>query len=572
MSRQLGIDENLCKVMINRNITARDEIDMYLNTHLKKLFSPNLMKDMERAVDILSEKINKNKKIRIISDYDVDGIISCYILLKSLKNIGGDIDYYIPHRVTDGYGISEKMVRDAANDGIDTIVTCDNGISAFAPVDLAKKLGMTIIITDHHEIPYDIDNNGDKQYKIPGADAIVNPKQLDCTYPFKELCGAGVAFKLIQSIYDNFGKKAEDSYEYMQYLCIATVCDIVDLISENRILVKHGLERLNHTNNKGLKALIEVNDLNNKELSTYSLGFIIGPCLNAAGRLEHGEIALKLLLAEDPLEAASLARHIYDLNIKRKQLTEDGLNETISIIEKDTIKYDKVIIVLNKNLHESVVGIIAGRIKDLYHLPTIVLTQSENTIKGSARSIDNYHLYDELNVCRDILEKFGGHAMAAGLSIEESNIKNLRERMNQQFAISDNDLMPRLYIDAQYDIDNITLDFIEHLGVLEPFGKGNEKPIFGDKNIKIIKARYLGKNNTVLKLELYKNDSQKIEGIMFNCDDDIENYLKKKWGKNEVEKMFLGKSNNILVDIAYYPKINEYMGKRTIQVNIIHIK
>ncbi|MFZ7132012.1 MAG: single-stranded-DNA-specific exonuclease RecJ [Eubacteriales bacterium] len=572
MSQQLKLSEAVCRIMVNRGITSREDIDSYIHAGREKLHDPRLMRDMQKVINILRQKIKEEKRIRIVSDYDVDGIISCYILYTALKRCNGKVDYYIPHRVTEGYGINEHIVREAKREGIDTIITCDNGIAAISQVQLAKQLEMTVIITDHHEVPYRMNESGEKIYEIPIADAILNPKQKQCTYPFKALCGAGVVFKLVQGLYHQCAIPFQEVFDYLQFVAIATVCDIVDLIGENRIIVKHGLDQMNHTTNIGLKALLKVNNLHNKKINGYTLGFIIGPCLNAAGRLGHAHRALELLLEEEPITACKVAEEILNLNQERKDLTEKGLQDVLNILEDENAIEDKVKVIFNHELHESVIGIIAGRVKDLYHLPVIILTSSEDCVKGSGRSIENYHLYDELSYCKDILVKFGGHAMAAGLSIKQTDISLLRERLNSRFSIDDEDLKPRLYIDVLLPIEKVTKKLIDELEILEPFGKGNTKPIFGDKAIRIFHARTVGKNNNILKLQLMGSNGEIKEGIIFNQNESIKNDLVKKWGEEEVNKLFIGQSNRITVDVAYYPKVNTYMGNETLQIHILQLK
>jgi len=530
------------------------------------------MWDLEKAVDFLSDGIRRSKAIRIVSDYDVDGVISCTILFKALKRCGAKVDYAIPHRVHDGYGINDRIVRQAKEDHIDILITCDNGISAFAAIQLAKSLGITVIVTDHHQVPYVLDQEENKVYHVPCADAIINPKQAQCQYPFKELCGAGVVLKLIQYLYEVMNIPSIEAIEFVQYVALATICDIVDLCGENRIIVKNGLKALNSTNNLGLKELIKANSQDNKEISVYTVGFIIGPCINAAGRLDRGEIAVELLLTEDENCAKNIATEIFELNAKRRELTESGFEKVIQMIENSTIKQDKVKIIYHKEIHESVAGIIAGRVKDRYHVPAIVLTDSDGFKKGSGRSIEMYNIYEELSSCSDILEKYGGHAMAAGLSIEELNISILSQRLNEKFSISDEELVPKLVIDVFAPIQKVTSNLITELECLEPFGKGNGKPVFGDKNVRIIKGRILGKNSNVLSLKLVSPTNDIIDGIYFGDINYFNVYIEEKFGAVELEKMYNGSRNAITIDIAYFPKFNNYKGNQTIQVQLLHIK
>jgi len=572
MSSQLKISEEVCRVMVNRGITSRETIEEYLHPHLSKLHDPKLMWDLEKAVNIITQGVNQGKTIRIVSDYDVDGVISCTVLVKALTRCGAKVDYVIPHRVHDGYGINERIVNQAKEDDIDILITCDNGISAFAATELAKSLGLTVIITDHHQIPYVLDEKNDKIYNLPCADAIVNPKQAQCQYPFKELCGAGVVFKLVQYLYEAMNIPSQEAIEFIQYVAIATICDIVDLSGENRIIVKNGLQDLNNTRNLGLKELIKANGQENKEISVYTVGFIMGPCINAAGRLDRGDIAVELLLTEDETCAKTIAEQIFELNAKRRELTEDGFKKVIQSIENSTIKDDKVKIIYHKEVHESVAGIIAGRVKDRYHVPVIVLTDSDDLKKGSGRSIELYNIYDELSCCSDILEKYGGHSMAAGLSMEELNISILSKRLNERFSISDEELIPKLVIDVFTPIHKVTPNLIAELACLEPFGKGNSKPVFGDKNVRIIKGRILGKNSNVLSLKLVSPTNDIVDGIYFGDINYFNEYIEEKFGALELEKMYNGSRNTITMDIAYFPKINDYRGNQTIQVQLLHMK
>ncbi|MPW24563.1 single-stranded-DNA-specific exonuclease RecJ [Alkalibaculum sp. M08DMB] len=572
MSSQLKISEEVCRVMVNRGITSKDTISQYLTPVIENLHNPKTMLDLEKAVNILTEAINTGKSIRIVSDYDVDGVISCYVLIRAIKRCGGIIDYVIPHRVEDGYGINERIVQQAAADSIDILITCDNGISAFNAIDLAKSLGITVIITDHHQIPYKLDENNNKIYQVPCADAIVNPKQIKCQYPFKELCGAGVVFKLIQYLYEVMKIPNDESINLLQYVAIATICDIVDLVGENRIIAKNGLEMLNNTENLGLKELIKVSKQDKNKITSYTLGFILGPCINAVGRLDSGDKAVELLLSQDETKVEALGNELYELNMKRRALTEEGFNRIIESIENSTVKNHKVKIFYDEEIHESVAGIIAGRVKDKYHVPVIILTDSGGVAKGSGRSIDSYNIYEELSSCSDILEKYGGHSMAAGLSIKELNIPHLRDRLNERFNISEEDLIPKLPIDVFMPFERITHNLIQELEVLEPFGKGNGKPVFGDKDVRIIKGKIFGKNSNVLSLKLVSSSKGIFDGIYFGDIDKFNKYIKENFGSKELENVYNGSRNTIKLDIAYFPKLNTYRGNSTTQIHILHFK
>lgn len=572
MSSQLRISQEVCRVLVNRNITSRQGIKEYLHPTFENLHDPKLMLDLEKSVNAIIQGIKKNKLFRIVSDYDVDGVISCYILYEALSRCGARVDYVIPHRVYDGYGINERIVRDAHEDGVDVLITCDNGISAFDAMELANELGLITIITDHHQLSYTVLEDGSKEYQKPKAYAIVNPHQKDCKYPFKSLCGAGVVFKMIQLLYELRNLPKGEALDFIQYTAIATVCDIVDLVGENRIIVKNGLEILKSTDNVGLKELIKVNNQNIQKISAYTLGFIVGPCINAAGRLDSSEIAVELLMSDDEDEAKAMASELYQFNYERKELTESGLEKVILKIENSEIKEDKVKVIYHGDIHESVAGIVAGRVKDLYHLPTIVLTDSEGVAKGSGRSIEAYNIYEGLSSCRELLEKFGGHSMAAGLSVEKSNIQILRQTLNEQFDVDEKELIPKLYIDTFMSIDAVNLELINELEFLEPFGKGNSKPVFGDKNIGLMKGRILGEKGNVLSLKLVSSNKELHDGTFFGDIEKFNEYIQERFGKNELDLFYNGMNNGILLDLAYYPKLNSYKGNEKIQINILHMK
>lgn len=568
ISRELNLSDMLSKLMVNRGLTKIDDAKMFLESDLKNLRNPKTMKDLVKGVEILKNGINNKKNILIVGDYDVDGVISTYIIYSALKRLSANVNYHIPDRITEGYGINESIIRNAKDNNVDIIITCDNGIAAIDQIQLAKDLGMEVIITDHHDIPFIEHENGEKEYTTPNADAIINPKQLDCEYEFKKLCGAGVIYKLVQVLYDEFGIEKEESEEFLQFAAIATVCDVVDLVDENRIIVKNGLKHLNNTNNLGLKCLIEETGLNEKEISVYSLGFVIGPCINASGRLEFAGIALELLFTNDEEEAKALSKKLNDLNTERQKLTQLGLEEAINqVTNKGMISDNKVLVVYIPDVHESIAGIIAGRIREKYNLPAIVLTKAHDGAKGSGRSIEEYNMFEELVKCKELLGKFGGHPMAAGLSIPSENIDNFRDMINSNCLLSDEDIIPKVFIDLHLPISYITFELVEELSLLEPFGKGNAKPTFGARKLKIKNAKILGKNKNVLKLTLQENN-RLMEAIYFG---DIETFidrLKEKYGELEYMRVMDGKENNVLVDLVYYPEINEFRGNRKLQITI----
>lgn len=580
IGEKYNIDPVIARVIRNRDVISELEIQKYLYGDLEDTHAPELMKDMEKGCAIISEDIKKGKHIRIISDYDVDGVMSNYILYKGMLRVAEQaackklsiIDYDIPHRIYDGYGINIRMVQAAYDAGVDTIITCDNGIAAFDAVAYGKKLGMTMIVTDHHDIPYDIDQTGNKVFRIVEADAVIDHKQPDCSYPCKELCGAGVAYKFIQLLYRMNGIPEEECQEFIEYLGIATVCDIMSLVDENRIFVKKALEALPHSKNLGLRALIRCSNRANQKLTTFDLGFIIGPCINAAGRLGDARTSLEFLLEEDSYRAEIKAEELININNQRKDMTIRGTNTAIQMIEKNGLT-DRVIVLYIPELHESLVGIVAGRIKERYYRPVLIFTDSEETdiIKGSGRSIEGYHMYDELNQCRKYFTKFGGHDMAAGFSMERRNLDALREALNANCKLDEQLLTPKLYIDVPMPFSYLTMELTKQLTLLEPFGKGNEKPVFGQSGVSVKKAAILGKNRNVLRLFLVMDNGKMIEGIYFETDGFISN-IKEWFGDTECDKILNGMSNHVVLDIAYYPEINEYAGRTNLQVRILEYR
>lgn len=555
VSKETGSSKFICKLLSNRNITDADKIKDFLFPKIEELHSPYELKDMDKAVRIISEKINSKKKIRITGDYDCDGVISTFILITAFRRLNADVDFVIPDRITDGYGININIIDKAINDKIDTIITCDNGIAAVEQIKYAKENGVTVIVTDHHDIPSE---------KVM-ADAVINPKQMECNYPFDKICGAVVALKLVQALYKEFNIPDSEHYKLIQYAAIATVCDVVDLVDENRAIVKIGLDQIKNTKNKGLLKLIKEAGLEGKEITTYSLGFVIGPCINATGRLDTAVKGVELLLEEDEDKASKLAKELVELNSERKDMTAEGVEQTIEIIETNPIKNDKVFVIYNKNIHESIAGIVAGRIKERYNVPTIVLTKSEKGVKGSARSIEEYNMFLELNKCKSLLTKFGGHPMAAGLSLEEEDINALRLKLNENTTLTHEDLIPKVYIDMAVDFKSISYRLIDEIAKLEPYGKANPKPLFGVKNVSVLGARILGKNNNVLKLKLSKENIA-IDCIYFGEIDDFIDTVTQNYGEDQYDRMINGKISRIKLDMVYYPDINEYNGYKSLQL------
>ena len=571
MSEKYKISQLLCKLMVNRDIIDENIINSYINPVYKYLHSPKTMKDVVIAVDIIKRKIQENKKIRIIGDYDVDGIISVFILYTALKKCGANVDYEIPDRIKDGYGINENIVKVAYDEGVDTIITCDNGISAIDQIQYAKDLGLTVIVTDHHDVPF-IEEDGVRTFLSSQADAIINPKQIECEYKFKSICGAGVAFKLMEALYEEIGMDKEECYKLIEFIAIATVCDVVDLIDENRIFVKNGLEMLNNSKNIGINALKKACGLEDKEITAYHLGFVIGPCLNASGRLDSAKKGLELLLMEDDEEAKNLAQEIVDLNDARKNMTKEGVDRAINIIDITDINNDNILVVYIPDIHESLAGIVAGRVKEKYNKPTIILTKSEEGVKGSARSIEEYNMFEGLLACKELLDKFGGHPMAAGLSLQEDKVDELRIALNNKCELTDEDLTRKIMIDSSLPLEYLNLHLIEELNVLEPFGKGNAKPVFGVRDAKITRAMLLGKDKNVLKLKLLTNNDITIDAMIFNDLENFESKIIEKYGNEGLDNLYNKSNNNISMDFTFYPSINEWNGNKSIQIVVNGIR
>lgn len=544
------IDQVIARIIRNRDICGDAAIDMYLNGDINDMHNPESMKDAVLSVDIITQKIKDKCKIRIIGDYDIDGICSIYILYKGLMAAGADVDYVVPHRINDGYGINEHLIDNAINEGIDTIITCDNGIAAYNQVKYAKENGLTVIVTDHHDVPFD-EVNGVKEYRVPPADAVVNPKQEDCQYPFKLLCGAGVAYKLISLIYERLRLDTKDMEEYREFMAIATVGDIVDLIDENRVVVKYGLKHIAHTVNTGLKALVEECGVDINNISSYHIGFVIGPCLNASGRLDTARKAIELMLCKNTEEAHNMARELITLNTERKQMTEDETAKAIELVEKNDMLKDRVLVIYLPDCHESIAGIIAGRIKERYYRPTFVITNAEEGAKGSGRSIEGYNMYEEINKCKNVLTKYGGHHMAAGLSLETADIDVFRKMLNDNATLDDSDLIPKTWIDVPMPVGYASMGLVGQLKLLEPFGKGNEKPVFADRDLYVKTASIIGKNRNVLKMQLETKEGYIVQAVQFGISD-----------KDPVPKA----GSRIL--IVYYPDINVYNGVSSLQIII----
>lgn len=553
IAAEFGIDPVVARLIRNRDVVEEEEIRKYLYGGLEDLNDPKQMKDMEKAVAILTEKIQGGKQIRIIGDYDIDGVMSSYILLTGLRRLGAKADIRIPDRIADGYGLNENLVRRAKKDGADTILTCDNGIAALDQIRLAKELGMTVIVTDHHEIPYEDLADGSRVYHVPEADAVVNPKQKDCPYPFKGLCGGAVAWKLLGELLEAFGHPAEEILEWLEFAAIATVGDVMDLQGENRILVKEGLKRLHHTGNQGLRELIRVQGLEPDQITAYHIGFVIGPCLNASGRLDTAERSLALLLAETGEEAARLAGDLKSLNDSRKEMTRQGEEEAIRIVEGSDLKNDRVLVVYLPECHESLAGIIAGRLREHFHKPAFVLTRSEDGIKGSGRSIEAYSMYEEMCRCRELFTKFGGHPMAAGLSLAgEEQVEVLRKELNRLSTLKDEDFTEKITIDVPMPVSYITKRLVAQLQLLEPFGKGNPKPLFAQKNIHVLSCRIFGKNKNVAKMKIQDPAGFCMDAVYFGDAEEFARYARE----------------HTVLSLTYYPSLNVWNGKESLQITV----
>ncbi|TAH75074.1 MAG: single-stranded-DNA-specific exonuclease RecJ [Anaerolineaceae bacterium] len=560
------ISEVLARCLVNRGLEDISLIDAFLNPSIDNLYSPFLLKDMEKACDILEEKVRTGKKIRIIGDYDVDGVMATYILYRTLKMIGANIDYEIPDRINDGYGINIRMVEEAYDGAIDTLLTCDNGIVAMDEIKMAKDYGMTVLVTDHHS-PHETSDN---TIILPEADAVINPKQPACTYPFPGLCGGAIAYKLAIALLDRY--KLTDTADYeeelISYAAIATVCDVMELIDENRIVVKYGLSLLQNTSNIGLQALMDVCQIDKDKLSAFHLGYIIGPCLNASGRLDTAKKGLRLLLSETKKEAMELATELRSLNEERKDMTADYVDKAVMMIEENDMLKDKVLVVYLPDCHESIAGIIAGRIRERYHRPTLILTDSLEYVKGSGRSIDNYNMIEELSKHRELMIKLGGHPMAAGLSIMPENIESLRKALNEKAPLSEEMLVPKITIDILLPLGYLSEELVNELKLLEPFGNGNEKPLFVERDLSIKSLLVIGKNSNGFRLRVINSYGREMDALYFGDVEAFFKYISDRYGMDEARRLKTGRRTNIKLTLTYYPRINEYMGSKSVQIMI----
>ena len=568
IGEKFHIDPVIARIIRNRDIEGDENIDRFLHGTLENLHSPYLLKDVEKAAAILLGKIEQGKAVRVIGDYDIDGICSTYILLTGLRACGAAADAVIPHRIHDGYGMNEHMITEAYEAGIDTILTCDNGIAAAEQIAYAKSLGMTVVVTDHHEVPYEVREDGIRQECPPPADAVIDPKQAQCEYPFEGICGAVVAYKLIQVLTDRAlgEEKCDLLQELLAFAAFATVGDVMELVDENRIIVKYGLKQISKSANDGMQALLTVNGLRDKPLSAYHIGFVLGPCLNATGRLDTACRALQMFLTDDKAETVTIAGELKELNDSRKNMTLQGTKQAIDLIEESDLRDDKVLVVYLPDCHESLAGIIAGRIRERYHKPVFVLTRSEEGVKGSGRSIEAYHMYDKMSECKELYTKYGGHKMAAGVSMPEDNVEAFRDYLNENCGLSAEDFEEKIHIDVPMPMSYVTADFVSQLSVLEPFGNGNPKPVFAQRNLRLIRGRILGKNSNVGKYTVEDDRGRQFEMMYFGNMETWHTFLLEEYGQEEYDKLYRGGNGNIRIHAIYYPELDIYQGRERLQM------
>ncbi len=571
IAAKYNIDPVTARIIRNRDVIEDEDIRLFLHGSLKDLGNPHLLHEADLLVDILIEKIKQGKHIRVIGDYDIDGVMSTYILKSSLDAVGANVSIQIPDRIKDGYGLNSNLIEEAHNDAVDTIITCDNGIAALEEIKLAKEYGMTVLVTDHHEIPFDLVEE-EKVYKRSLADAIVNPHQIECSYPYKNLCGAAVAWLVMRVLYERLGREPEEMEAYLENVAFATVGDVMDLMGENRILVKEGIKRIRHTENIGMQALIDACSINPYNINSYHFGFVLGPCINASGRLDTAKHALRLFFCKEKAEADKIAAELVTLNEQRKDMTQLGEDMAKEICESEEYQKDTVLVVYLPDVHESIAGIIAGRVRETFHKPAFVLTKSEDGVKGSGRSIENYSMFDEMNKCKELFTKFGGHPMAAGLSLPEENVDAFRRKINELSPLKKEDLIAKIRIDVPMPISYVSMDLIQELAILEPLGKANPKPIFADRKLKLKSIRKIGKNQNVIKMILEDSYGHKLDAIQFRGAQQLYEYLESEYGQNQIALAEAGKKNDIVLDIVYYPKINEYMGTESIQLEIQSVR
>lgn len=574
IAERFHIDPVVARIIRNRDVVGEAEIEKFLHGSLADLYEPTLLKDAERAAQILYDKTEQKKKIRVIGDYDIDGICATYILTACLEAGGAETDAVIPHRITDGYGLNERLIEEAADDGVDTILTCDNGIAALPQIACAKSLGMTVIVTDHHEVPYEMQGDGSRREALPEADAVVDPKQSGCTYPYKGICGAVVAYKLMQIYLDKrclAGAVSQEEKtallrELLAFAGFATVGDVMELTDENRILVKYGLQQIEKSQNPGMRALLAVNELSDKKLSGYHIGFILGPCLNATGRLDTAARALAMFRTKDQAEAFTIAGELKALNDSRKELTRQGTKQAIEMIENSSLREDKVLVVFLPDCHESLAGIIAGRIRERYYKPVFVLTRAEEGVKGSGRSVEAYHMYDKMSECKELYTKYGGHKMAAGLSLPEENVEAFRSFLNAHSGLQEEDLTEVVHIDVPMPMSYVTTALIQQFSLLEPFGNGNPKPVFAQKAVRVCRGQILGKNKNVGKYRVFDENGHEYDMMYFGDLDGWHDFLTAHFGKEAVRSLYDGGCGEIVISVIYYPDVNVFRGREQLQM------
>ena len=567
IGNKFHIDPVTARIIRNREVIGDEEIHSFLAGTLQELPDVHLMQELDLLVELLDQKINEKAKIRIIGDYDIDGVMSSYILYRALTRCGAQVDVAIPNRITDGYGLNRNLITEALECGVDTILTCDNGITAIEEIAYAKEAGMTVLVTDHHEIPFK-DVDGERIYMRSEADAIVNPHQKTCAFPYKDLCGAGVAWAAIVALYEKNGIEQKEAENLLEFVAFATVGDIMSLTGLNRILVREGLKRIHHTTNIGMRALISQCGLLPEQIDTYHFGFVLGPCINAAGRLDTARRALRLFISEKPEEAAEIAEELVVLNEERKEMTRQGVEEAKQLVEEGGYENDPVLILYLPDVHESIAGIIAGRIREYYYRPTFILTKGEDGVKGSGRSTEKYSMYEQMCKCSDLLTKFGGHPMAAGLSLPEENVEAFRKQMNENCPFRAEEMVQTIHIDVPMPVDYVTNALVEEFSILAPFGKDNPKPVFADRNLKISRMWIVGKNQNVLRMTLISKQGRPLSAIYFGDIEAMQTYLMEQYGTQEVDKAFHGRENSMQISIVYSPKLNTYKDSETLQFEI----
>lgn len=559
IAETFAISPVLARLIRNRDVCGDEEIRKYLYGGMADLYAPERLKGIDRAVAVIKKAIAEGRKIRVIGDYDIDGVCATYILVRSLRSLGADVDMAIPHRIKDGYGLNDHLIEQAAADRVELIVTCDNGIAAADQIELAHRLDMQVVVTDHHEVPFtESDAGGERRYHLPPAEAVIDPKQPGETYPFSGICGAVVAWKLVWALGTDRGLLDA----LLEPAAFATVGDVMELKDENRIIVKEGLKRMRHTSTPGLRALIEVNELDMRKVDSYHIGFVLGPCVNASGRLESAELSLKLWLEEDYGKAVPMAARLKKLNDERKDMTETGVKQAVELLERKGL--DKVLVPYLPDCHESLAGIIAGRIREKYNRPTIVLTDAEEGVKGSGRSIEGYDMFAHLSACKDLFRKFGGHKMAAGVSLERENVEELRRRLNENCPLTEEDFIPKIHIDIALPLSYVSEGFMQELDLLAPFGNGNPKPVFAQKNMLLQSGRIFGKNRNVVKFEAKDQQGVSHTLVCFKDVEELEKFLAEKYGE-DAGRLFSGGGVSLPFTFTYYPSLNEYRGKREIE-------